>query len=349
MQSGFKDSLFKSVSNIPRKLDGDLFVIHKQTEAIWRGSSFPKYELMRACGHPDVKEVKKLYIGQAIWTNPQKKSKRALLVFGVAPDKCIISSDEFRSKKSLLTIKDSALFDDRSKYDFGPIKEMLKTGPIETEVNDYRIKVMGTFSLGTSFAASGNIVVSEDSFFKLFPYKSHNRVDVGMISIKNKDLTHQVKKDLQALLNQNVFVFTKKELIEHEEAYWRINSPIGFIFGFGTIMGLIVGMVIVYQILFTDITNHLNEYATLKAMGYPHSYLVKIVVCSSMILAIVGFIPGALASAALYKVTESVTYIPMDMTFGKILNVFSLIFLMCVASGILAMNKLKSIDPADMF
>jgi len=114
-------------------------------------------------------------------------------------------------------------------------------------------------------------------------------------------------------------------------------------------MGLVVGMVIVYQILFTDITNHLNEFATLKAMGYSHGYLIKVVMGSSLILACVGFLPGFALSSGLYRLTESVTFIPMPMPLSKILGVYFLILSMCFGAGLLAMRKMKAANPADMF
>jgi len=115
------------------------------------------------------------------------------------------------------------------------------------------------------------------------------------------------------------------------------------------VVGLVVGMVIVYQILFTDITNHIREYATLKAMGYPHGFLVAIVFAASLILAVMGFFPGLIVAAGLYQLSESVIYIPMPLPLAKILSVFAMILTMCFFSGVLAIRKLKSANPADMF
>ena len=63
-------------------------------------------------------------------------------------------------------------------------------------------------------------------------------------------------------------VFSKKAFIEFEKNYWRSSTAIGFIFSLGAAMGFVVGCVIVYQILYGDVSDHLPEYATLMAMGY---------------------------------------------------------------------------------
>jgi putative ABC transport system permease protein len=114
-------------------------------------------------------------------------------------------------------------------------------------------------------------------------------------------------------------------------------------------MGLVVGMVIVYQILFADIAGHLSEYATLKAMGYSNGYLTRVVLGAAVILAVIGFVPGFLVSAFLYDFVAGATFLPLVMTAERALGVFLLIFAMCFTAGLLAMRKLRDANPADMF
>jgi hypothetical protein len=79
------------------------------------------------------------------------------------------------------------------------------------------------------------------------------------------------------LLPQDVLVLTRQEFSDMEGTYWARRAAIGFIFDLGAVMGLLVGAVIVYQILYTDVTDHLDEYATLKAMGFTTRYLFSVV------------------------------------------------------------------------
>ena len=154
---------------------------------------------------------------------------------------------------------------------------------------------------------------------------------------------------LREILPPDVVVLTHEQLVAHERYYWETATPIGFIFGFGSIMGLIVGMVIVYQILFSDIANHLREYATLKAIGYSNGYLARVVMAAALILAVIGFLPGAALCVWLYDVVAGATFLPLTMTFERAGLVFALIFGMCAAAGLLAMRKLRDASPADMF
>jgi len=105
----------------------------------------------------------------------------------------------------------------------------------------------------------------------------------------------------------------------------------------------------VYQMMAADIQNHLSEYATIKAIGYRNGYLFRVVLWQASLLAIVGFIPGLLASEGIYEVTRQAARIPIDMTASRAIFVLLLTVAMCFCSGLLAIRKLQSADPADLF
>lgn len=350
MQMGFKDALYASAASAPMKMAGDLFLLHKQTEAMWRPVRFTRTELMRTLAHPQVVEAYPLYMSLAQFKNPATQTKRTLMVYGYDPEAGILDVPEIKAQQELLRLKDTVLFDEASRPEFGPLRQLLADGKDSTEINDYKVKIKGLFRLGASFAADGNIVTSELNFLRIFPFRNASDIDLGIIRLTPGANVKAVQTSLlKERLNQNMNLFTYDELVRFEQLYWENMTPIGFIFGFGTIMGLVVGMVIVYQILFTDITNHLNEFATLKAMGYKHSYFIKVVFASAFYLAVLGFIPGYLLSIGLYKIAEGAIFIPMPMTSGKVLMVFIFILSMCATAGMLAMRKLKAANPADMF
>ncbi|MDC8446290.1 MAG: ABC transporter permease DevC [Nitrosomonas sp.] len=349
MQLGFRDSLYASAVSAPTKLSGDLFLMHKQSEAMWRPVTFKRNELLRTLGHPAVAEVAPLYLRLAPFKNIKTQTKRTLMVYGFDPDAELFDVDSVRSRRHELRLKDTVMFDEFSRPEFGPMRELLEAGRTETEINDYKIRVTGLFRLGVSFAADGNVVTSDLNFMRIFPGRNPGDIDIGVIKLHPGVSLDQVKTDLVERLNEFVNIFTFAELLEHEKNYWSNTAPIGFIFGFGTVMGLVVGLVIVYQILFTDIVNHRYEFATLKAMGYKQGYFVRLVFATAFYLAVLGFIPGLVLSVSLYHLAESQMFMPMPMTFGKALNVFFFILSMCFIAGLLAIRKLKDANPADMF
>ena len=348
MQLGFRDSLFESAARAPMHLSGDLFVMHKQTEAMWRTHSFDRSELMRSLASLNVKSVSSLYIAQVPFKNPITKERNTIMMYGFDPYSEIFAKEKIAPFRSILTQSDKIIFDSASRPDFGPIKSLLNNGVLFTEIADRKVEIVGTILLGTSFGSDGNIATSDLNFLRIVS-RNPSMIDLGIISLKDLSKINHTKQELRALLNDNVILFDRNELNLFELNYWKHKAPIGFIFGFVMIMGMIVGMVIVYQILFTDITNHLSEYATLKAIGYSNFYLVQVVFAQSLYLALLGFFPGAIAARFFYKISEANTFIPMLMPANKIVQVFLMIIFMCFASGLLAIKKLKSANPADMF
>jgi putative ABC transport system permease protein len=244
---------------------------------------------------------------------------------------------------------DTFAFDLRSRPEFGPVAQMFRErGPFMIELNGREMELVGLIEIGPSFGADGNVVMSEVNFRRVFERRPTN-IDLVAIKLREGADADAVAARLTQLLPQDVRVMTHAALVAKERHYWETGTPIGFIFLFGSIMGLVVGMVIVYQILFADIAGHLSEYATLKAMGYSNGYLTRVVLGAAVILALIGFVPGFLLSAFLYDFVAGATFLPLVMTAERALGVFALIFAMCFVAGLLAMRKLRDANPADMF
>jgi putative ABC transport system permease protein len=112
---------------------------------------------------------------------------------------------------------------------------------------------------------------------------------------------------------------------------------------------MVVGTIIVYQILYTDETSHLTEYATLKAIGHTDGYLFAIVLWQSLILSVLEFVPGVALSQAVYAIARDATLLPLRLTPGHAALVYTLTVVMCCASGALAMRRLRDADPAEIF
>jgi putative ABC transport system permease protein len=187
------------------------------------------------------------------------------------------------------------------------------------------------------------------NFRRVVKERLPSQVDLVAIKLRPGADREAAMARLRALLPADVMVMSQPELVAHERNYWETATPIGFIFAFGSLMGLVVGMVIVYQILFSDIASHLREYATLKAIGYSNGFLRRAVLSAALILAVLGFLPGLALSTLLYDVVGKGTFLPLEMDLSRALSVFAMIFTMCGLAGLLAMRKLRDANPADMF
>jgi putative ABC transport system permease protein len=193
------------------------------------------------------------------------------------------------------------------------------------------------------------LITSDQNFLRLFPRRDAGAVSLGLIQLQPGADREQVRTDLAARLPQDVLVLTSQGYVEFELNEIQSASPIGFVFGLGTAMGFIVGVVIVYQVLSTDVNSHLAEYATFRAMGYRNSYLLGIVFEEALILSILGFVPGLAVALGAYQLTAAVTALPLAMPFSRAVTVLLLTFVMCGASGAVATRRLQAADPADIF
>jgi putative ABC transport system permease protein len=349
MQLGFHDALFDSATSTARAIRGDIIMFSRQSETTSRTSGLPRARLMQALADPAVARVAPIYLGQVIWKNPETAVRRSIMVLGADPDSEVFALDGVSAAAERLRQRDTLLFDAQSRPEYGPIGERLARGVATVEVANRTTEVVGLFRLGASFAADGNLLTSDVNFHRLVRDRTPDIVDVGAVFLNAGADVNAAKARLQRLLPDDVRVLTRDEFIASERAYWANSTGIGFIFLFGVGMGLIVGFVIVYQILFTDVANHLSEFATLKAMGYTDRYLLAVVFSEALLLAALGFAPGLALSWWLFGFSAEATFLPMLLRPDMAAFVFMLIFTMCAASGAVAVRKLRDANPADMF
>lgn len=350
MQLGFRSALFDSATALLGAMRAEIFLMHPLTTASFRPEPLPRVRAHQALALPEVAQAVPVYLAQTTWRNPEDGSRRAIQLVGFDVGAGAMSFEGLDDIAPALRRVDAVGFDSRSRPEFGDVARIFaERGPFEVQVGNRMVEVAGLVSIGPSFGADGNLVMSEVNFRRLVRERSASNTDLVAIRLQPGTDVAAAQQRLREILPPDVMVLTQTELVAHERNYWETATPIGFIFAFGSAMGLIVGMVIVYQILFSDIANHLREYATLKAIGYSNAYLARVVMAAALILAVIGFLPGAALCVWLYDVVAGATFLPLAMTLERAAMVFALIFGMCAAAGLLAMRKLRDASPADMF
>jgi putative ABC transport system permease protein len=285
-----------------------------------------------------------------MWRNPESKRLSRIFLIGFPPRRRVLNIDEINRQMNRTEATGVVLFDRLSRPEFGDVPRWLREhGAVVTEVAGHRTEVGGLFSLGTSFLADGTIVTSDVNFVRLLGFRQLGIPDLGLIKVRPGFDRQRVLEQLKASMPADVEVTTREALMEMERRFWAEGTPIGFVFRLGLGLGLVVGTIIVYQILYTDVTNHLPEYATLKALGHRDSYLFAIVLYESLILSVLGFLPGMALSQAVYAIARNATLLPLRMSVGRVAVVYILTLVMCWASGGLAIRRLRQADPAAIF
>jgi len=291
-----------------------------------------------------------VYIFPGIWKNPWGSDRRAIYIIGINPRDDVLDAPGFRESLSKIARQDAVMFDAKARPEFGPVAAAVQEhGSVRTEVNDREVEVVGTFEMGTSFGIDGTIITSDDNWLRLFPERSRGEIQLGLVRLVNGADVDAVRERLEAYLPDDVLVMTKQGFVDRETAYWGSATPIGYVFFFGAIMGFVVGAIIVYQILFADVSEHLNEYATLRAIGYSNGFVSGIVLQQAVILAALGFVPGVIIANWLYGSAAGATNLPIYLTVERAVMVFLMTFAMCSISALLAVRKLRRLDPADVF
>ncbi|NMG05935.1 ABC transporter permease DevC [Brasilonema sp. UFV-L1] len=350
MQLGFQNALYDSNTRLNRVLQTDIVLVSPKARNMQSLSTFSRRRLYQASAISGVKSAEALYVSLITWKNPQTRRESSIQVLGVNPEQPAFELPEVDQQLDKIKLPDTFLLDKDSKGEYQEaIAKIEQDKTVTTEVENRTITISGLFKLGTSFGADGNLITSEQNFLRLFPARKAASINLGFISLEPGYDPQQVVTALKAYLPNDVKVLTHQEFIQLEENYWQTESPIGFIFGLGVSMGFIVGIIIVYQVLSTDVNAHLKEYATFKAMGYRNLYLLGVIFEEALILAFLGFIPGTIVPLGLYFLTRTATNLPIYMTLTRAFVVLILTIIMCVLSGAIATRKLQAADPADMF
>jgi putative ABC transport system permease protein len=351
MQVGFRDALLKSATLVHDRIEGEIVLVSPLYEYLLAASSFPDARLHQALGIDGVQSVAPVYYTLADWKDPETGLLMKVELVGIEVGARTLAIDGVNHALDTLSMPDILLADTSGRPQFnGPLMERFNQGgQVITEVNHRRVAVRGVFELGTGFGVNGRLVTSRANFLRLNPGRPANRIDVGVVKLKPGFDPEQVRARIAASLPPDVVVLTREQFSQNERDYWLQNSPIGFIFNLGTLMGLIVGAVVVYQILYSDVSDHLAEYATLKAVGFADRHLFAIVVKQALILTALGFVPGLALAQALYILTYHATSLPIAMTLPRVLMVLALTTAMCCGSAMLAIRKLRSADPAEIF
>jgi putative ABC transport system permease protein len=349
-QLGLSGGLYDSQKRPLQRINGQLVMVSNRYLYLGEQLNIPRARLSQALGVQGVKAVTPLYIGLSEWINRDTRQQKQALIFGLSPENPALSIPELEANPLLLQRSDALLFDSRSKKVAGPVAQIVGRGETySTELRGTRAVVTGLFTMGVTFAADINLLTSATNFKNYFPDQTADDIQMGVIQLEPGVDPLRVQATLRSFLGPTVKVLTIPELEAAEVNYWRRNTSFGIIFGVGVLVGLVVGGIIVYQILYSDVSDHLAEYATLKAMGYDDGFVVAIILQESLILALLAFGPSLLLSLGLYGFLARATSLMVVMTGQRAALVFVFTLGMCVISGWLATAKLRRLDPAEIF
>ncbi len=349
-QIGLRDSLLTTATRLYSHLNADIVMTSWQYQFQQGAGVIAEKRFAQALAVPGVSSCMPLQIGWAALKNPSDFEEHQIVLLGLNPSDDVFRFEGQAVRFNALTERGTLLFDDQSRSMFGPIAAQARAAKrVEVQASERQAEVVGLFRLGPGFGTDGYVISSDFTYRILTAGTASPLPSLGLIRLRPGADADQVVKSLTAALPPDVRFVAMPEFIEQEKRYWLRVSPIGFVFTAGLLMGLIVGSVVVYQILYTDVSNHRAEYATMKAMGYRDIQLALLVMRQAVLMSVLGFIPGALMADAIYIITRNATLLPLEMNLLRSSQVYLLTLLMCAGSGAFAMLALRKADPAEIF
>ena len=355
MQIGFRSGFLESLVQLPISYQSEVFLMNTSTVTVLRPVTFSERRLYQALAFKEVESVTPIYLSEILWRNPLQKELfiRRIKVIAFPLTSSVIDLPGLKDNLNKLKIDDVFLIDEKSRPELAPvISEVKNQGKAITEIKTNsgfkRIEVVGLFQLGANSVFNGSVITSDSNFLKIFG-RNKEEIDLGLIKLKPGVDVQQLILQMQSYFPDDVKILSKSDAIAEEKDFYEYGTPIGLIFRFGLGGAIVVGTVILYQILYQKISKFIKDYATLKAIGYSNNSLVIIILEETLLLAILGYIPGFILSCLMYDVLAKATSLKFEMTFDLAIAVLLLICLICSISGLIAVRKLKEADPVDIF
>ena len=350
MQLGFFGALVGSIALPYEQLAGDVLISASDMNTLADAGPLPRQRLYEALSVPGVADVTPLFYGKLDWKQPDG-TIRGLDVFGVDPAKPAFRFLKGNPALHDLTLADHALIDRGTRNVVGDVLQRIGRGePYQFEAKGRRLTVSGLFQIGGGFTTDGYLVVSDQTFLRLYPQRLAGAPNHILVTAAKGIQPATLAARLgQVLPAYDSVARTVSDAVARDQAFQTTQRPVGLVFGFGIVIGTLVGSIIVYQVLSTDVADHLKEYATFKAIGYGQRFFLGIVFEEALILAILGFIPGVVLSVILYRLIADKTGLPLHMTEWLPWIVLSGTILMCSLSGMAATRRLARANPADLF
>ncbi len=342
IQLGFRDALLDSSVELLRKLDADILVLDKEKHPFMRRVGMELTRMYSTLGAEGVASAYPVWIHVSAWKNLETGTRHPVRIIGIRPDDRPIMIDEVIAHQHRLLERNVALADHRARDTLGPIR----VG--RAEVSREVLHIAGTFPLGTDFEVDGTIIVSDETFGRL-GRRADRHMEVALVQVEEGHRIEDVVKNIRAILPGDVIVVTKAETLEKDLEYWRNGTPISLILLIGVLLGFVVGVVICYQILYTDVLDHLSEFATLKAIGYGDRYIQTVVLVEALVLSLIGLVPAIAIGWGLMRLLYHASGLPAGLGADDALAVGALSVSMCVVSGLFALRKVSQLDPAELF
>jgi putative ABC transport system permease protein len=341
VQMGLYLGFGRTVTTMIDHASADLWVVPRGTKCFEDPSLLDARERYRALSINEVAEAIPVVIGFADWRMSSGETTPVFIVGsdlrsgGLQPWNLVEGQIEALSAPRAVAI-------DRSYFDRLGVSGIGSTA----EIRQQPVRVAAVTSGIRSFTTTPFV------FMDVNRARAHTGIPSSkttyfLIRLSPNSDSSLVRRQLMSNI-PDVEVLTPAEFRERSRTFWLFSTGAGAALFAGALLGVIVGTVIVAQTLYSSTKEHLNEFATLRAIGSSRRYIYKVIVCQALLSALIGFSIAALIGAAIVQLTAA-TALPIIITPELLIGLFLLTIVMCVGSAIAAIIQVTRIDPAIVF
>jgi len=349
VQLGIMNSMGAATLRPYEFFQADIMISAGDSNAMTDGGNVARQWLLQAMADPDVTDGMGLFLANVAWDRGEKDI--SLSTFGVDPVKPGFINPTIAGDLALLEVQDATILDRLAR---GLTKEeaagVRPQTPLAFEAQGRTLVAYTTFAGGGGFGGDGYMFVSDQTFLSLFPARSSAAPDHILLKLRpGANLEAAIARLGRLISDPSLRIRSFAQAAQDDLTYQQTRRPTGIIFGFGVLIGVLVGLVIVYQVLSTDVADHLREYATFKAMGYGPGFFLGVVFEEALVLGIMGFIPGLIVGTGILTLMGKITTLPLGMSVSMAVSVFIGTVVFSALSGAIATRRLAAADPADLF
>jgi putative ABC transport system permease protein len=349
VQLGLMNSMAAATLRPYAFFEADIMISAGDANALAEGGNVARQWMLQAMADADVREGMGLFVGNVTWD--RGGTDIGLTTFGIDPAQRAFVSPEVTADLALLQVQNAVILD-RLARGLTPEEAaaIRPQSPVTFEAQGRTLTAPDTFAGGGGFGGDGYMLASDQTFLGLFPERTSAAPDHILLRLRPGADVEAVVTRLRGLISDPTLrIRSYAEAAAEDLRYQQTQRPTGVIFGFGVLIGVLVGLVIVYQVLSADVADHMREYATFKAMGYGPRFFLGVVFEEALILGVLGFVPGVAIGTGILTLMGKVTTLPLSMSFSMAVMVFVGTILFSALSGAIATRRLAAADPADLF
>lgn len=330
-----------ATASIVENSNADLWISTKNLVSVEDGSAFSENKFYKVLAVPGVEQATKNIVTFANWKRADGGLTGIELVGFDLNSEMLRPWNVVEGDWESLREPNSVIVDQLYREKLG-VKNIGET----IEIGGRKARVVG-FTRGIrTFTTSPAVFTSFKNAQDYFNV-AENQLFYILVKAESGASHEQIKADLQKILPDND-IYLRDEIISKQQNYWMFGTGAGITVLIAAGLGLLVGVVVVAQTIYSATIDHLREYGTLKAMGASNFYLYRIIIAQAVISGLVGYAVGiSIALVVSYLSLQGTTAIILPLRL--IIALFGLTLLMCITASIVSINKVTRLDPATVF